>query len=357
MPAGRDAIPLGISGLRNREQTYFRSRKGRADQQAEEPAGRKQPDPGTGIRDQYEAVRRIQEIQAGFGHPLRRTEPRNRQAAGQQKADLPVEHVPRPALLFFGHVRRGEPDTPLHPIVRTPARPASRLLRGQQPLFPALRHAEQPAQPPARNEYLPGLADDGFRPRIVPVQDTPELQTYGKRQDGRSQGDPRRVAGRGRQGHAALRGDGLCLRLFLPAEQRPGGWKEIFHALRDRRCEECGEGERLVPHAGSDVLRPGRPFTGFQVHAGGHRRCGIQQRAVPHDPDVEVLFDHQLDLPGQGGQVQIQVAALPDPDQRPVAVPRAAVHLRLSADTQAVPHQGGAVADERAPDAAQRRTA
>lgn len=60
----------------------------------------------------YEAVRRIQEIQAGFGHPLRRTEPRNRQAAGQQKADLPVEHVPRPALLFFGHVRRGEPDTP-----------------------------------------------------------------------------------------------------------------------------------------------------------------------------------------------------------------------------------------------------
>ena len=75
-------------------------------------------------------------------------------------------------------------------------------------------------------------------------------------------------------------------------------------------AEECGEGERLVPHAGSDVLRPGRPFTGFQVHAGGHRRCGIQQRAVPHDPDVEVLFDHQLDLPGQGGQVQILISVL-----------------------------------------------
>ena len=33
----------------------------------------------------------------------------------------------------------------------------------------------------ANNRYLPGLADDGFRPGIVPVQDTPELQTYGKR--------------------------------------------------------------------------------------------------------------------------------------------------------------------------------
>ena len=264
VPAGRDAILSEYLDYVIEKQTYFRSRKGREDQQAKEPAGRKQPDPGTGVRDQYEAVRRIQEIQAGFGHPLRRTEPRNRQAAGQQKADLPVEHVPRPALLFFGHVRRGEPDTPLHPIVRTPARPASRLLRGQQPLFPALCHAEQPAQPPARNEYLPGLADDGFRPGIVPVQDTPELQTHGKRQDGRSQGDPRRVAGRGRQGHAALRGDGLCLRLFLPAEQRPGGGKEIFHALGDRRCEERGEGKRLVPHAGSDVLRPGRSFAGFQ---------------------------------------------------------------------------------------------
>ena len=82
---------------------------------------------------------------------------------------------------LYEEFRKYKPDTPLHPIVRTPARPASRLLRGQQPLFPALRHAEQPAQPPARNEYLPGLADDGFRPGIVPVQDTPELQTYGKR--------------------------------------------------------------------------------------------------------------------------------------------------------------------------------